>query len=167
MEMDRSDNLEKQNPESKTERRCHELLALSRVSAALSGLWDLDAILKVGLDNVLKIMNGTIGGILHLEEQSRTLSYRVHQGLSNEYLEGIYLNLGKGIAGGVAESGKSILLEDISTDPRVANPDLIKTEGLRAFISVPLRAKDKVLGVINIASRTPHRFTRNDMHLLH
>ena len=167
MELDGADNLEKQNPESETERRYSELLALSRVSAALSGLWDLDAILRVGLDNVLNIMNGTIGGILLLDEQSHTLSYRVHQGLSDKYLEEVYLSLGKGIAGEVAESGKSILLEDISTDPHVANPDLIKTEGLRAFISVPLRAKDKVLGVINIASRTPHRFTKNDMNLLY
>jgi len=167
MELDGADNLETQNPESETERRYSELLALSRVSAALSGLWDLDAILRVGLDNVLNIMNGTIGGILLLDEQSHTLSYRVHQGLSDKYLEEVYLSLGKGIAGEVAESGKSILLEDISTDPHVANPDLIRTEGLRAFISVPLRAKDKVLGVINIASRTPHRFTKNDMNLLY
>jgi len=167
MELDGADNLEKQNPESETERRYSELLALSRVSAALSGLWDLDAILRVGLDNVLNIMNGTIGGILLLDEQTHTLSYRVHEGLSDEYLEEVYLSLGKGIAGKVAESGKSILLEDISTDPHVANPDLLKTEGLRAFISVPLRAKDKVLGVINIASHTPHRFTKNDMNLLY
>ena len=167
MELDGANNLETQNPESKKERRYHELLVLSRVSAALSGLWDLDAILRVGLNNVLNIMNGAIGGILLLDEQSHTLSYRVHQGLSDEYLEEVHLSLGKGIAGEVAKSGKSVLLEDISADPRVANPDLIRTEGLRAFISVPLRAKDKVLGVINIASRTPHRFTKNDMHLLH
>jgi GAF domain-containing protein len=167
MEPDGVNNLDTQIPESRKERRYHELLVLSRVSAALSGLWDLDAILRVGLNNVLSIMNGAIGGILLLDEQSHTLSYRVYQGLSDDYLEEVHLSLGKGIAGEVAESGKSILLEDISADPRVANPDLIRTEGLRAFISVPLRAKDKVLGVINIASRTPHRFTKNDMHLLH
>jgi signal transduction histidine kinase len=75
--------------------------------------------------------------------------------------------LGEGIAGRVAQSGKSILFEDISTDPRVAYPDLVSSEGLKAFISVPLQAKDKVLGVINVASRTPRHFTSNDMHLLH
>jgi hypothetical protein len=84
MELDGAGNLETQNPESKKERRYRELLVLSRVSAALSGLWDLDAILRVGLNNVLNIMNGTIGGILLLDEQSHTLSYRVHQGLSRQ-----------------------------------------------------------------------------------
>jgi len=146
--------------------RHHELLALSRVSAALGGLWDLDAILRVALDNLLKIMNGTIGGILLFDEQTQTLFYRVHQGLSARYVEGMRLRLGEGVAGKVAQSGKSILLEDISIEPRAANPDLISTEGLKAFISVPLRAKDKVLGVINVASKLPRQFTENDMHLL-
>lgn len=151
------------NPVGKIE-RWRELLALSRISAALSGLWDLDAILKVALDNVLDVMNGAVGGILLVDEQTKTLSYRVHQGLSTLYLKP--LELGEGIAGKVAQTGKSVLLEDISTDPRVAHPDAISAEGLKAFISVPLRAKDKVLGVINVASRTAHRFTTDDMHLL-
>jgi signal transduction histidine kinase len=153
--------------ESQIVRHYHELLALSRVSAALSGLWDLDAILRVALDNVLEIMNGAIGGILLLDEQNQTLSYRVHRGLSNRYVEEVRSRLGEGITGRVAQSGRAVLLEDISTDPRVKYPDLVSKEGLKAFISVPLRAKDKVLGVINIASHTPRRFTRNDMHLLH
>ncbi len=152
--------------ESHILRQHHELLALSRVSAALSGLWDLDAILRVALDNILKIMNGTNGGILLFDEPTQTLSYRVHQGLSDQYVKGIRLRLGDGIAGMVAQSGKSLLLEDISLDSRSANPDLISTEGLKAFISVPLRAKDKVLGVMNVASKMPRQFTENDMHLL-
>ncbi len=167
MELDGPDSPEAQNQHGKTPRRYDELLALSRVSAALSGLWDLDAILRVALDNVLNIMNGTIGGILLLDEQTQTLSYRVHQGLSTKYVEEMRLSLGEGIAGRVAESGKSILVEDICADPRAAYPDLVSAEGLTAFISVPLRAKDKVLGVINVASRVPRRFATNDMHLLH
>ena len=155
------------NLEAETEKRYQELLALSRVSAAVSGLQELDAILEVALDNVLDVMNGTIGGILLLDEQSQTLSYRVYRGLSDKYAEEMHLSLGEGIAGRVAQSGKAILLEDISTDPRAARPDLVRTEGLKAFISVPLRAKEAVLGVINVASYMPHHFTKDDMYLLH
>ncbi|MFC1984817.1 GAF domain-containing protein [Chloroflexota bacterium] len=167
MEPGRLDSLETQNLEDERERQRHELIALSRVSAALSGLWDLDAILKVALDNLLNIMNGTIGGILLLDEQSKTLCYRVHQGLGKEYVEGVRLLLGEGIIGRVAQSGKAILLEDISADPRVVYPTLVNTEGLKAFIAVPLRTKDEVLGVINIASRETRHFTTNDTHLLY
>jgi signal transduction histidine kinase len=126
----------------------------------------LEAILQVALDNLLSIMNGTIGGILLLDEQSQTLHYRVHYGLGKEYVEGVQLQVGEGIIGRVAKSGKAILLEDVSTDPRVAYPTLVNAEGLKAFIAVPLQTKDKVLGVINVASRETRHFTTSDTHLL-
>ena len=153
--------------EGDTEKRYRALLALSRVSAAVSGLRDLDAVLEVALYNVLDIMNGTSGGILLLDEETQTLSYRVYRGLSANFAEEMRLGYGEGIAGRVAQSGKSVLLEDISADPRAAHPDLLRTEGLKALISVPLRAKEAVLGVINVASHMPHHFTRDDLYLLH
>ena len=144
-----------------------EVLLLSRISAALSGLWDLDAILGVGLDSALDIMNGTIGEILLINEDTQSLFHVVHRGLSQEFVENIRLGLGEGLTGSVAQSGKAILVEDISADPRVANRELVVAEGLKAFICVPLRAKDNVLGVLNVASRLPRKYTVNDMHLLY
>jgi signal transduction histidine kinase len=144
-----------------------ELLVLSRISAALSGLSDLDAVLGVGLDNTLDIMNGTIGEIHLIDENTNELSRVVHRGLSEEFVENVRLGLGEGITGSVAQSGKAILLEDISADPRVAHRELVEAEGLRAYICVPLRARDKVLGVLNVVSRLPRKFTSSDMHLLY
>jgi signal transduction histidine kinase len=167
MESSKPNNAERQRPKEKTERQQPEVLVLSRISAALSGLWDLDAILGVGLDSALDIMNGTIGEILLIDEQTQTLSHRVHRGLGKEFVEKLHLSAGEGINGIVAQSGKAILLEDISADPRVAHRELVAAEGLKAFICVPLRAKDKVLGVLNVASRMPRHFTTNDMHLLY
>jgi len=147
-------------------RRHHHLHALSRISSATSGLWDLDVILTIGLDMVLEIVNATTGGVLFLNEQTQMLSYRVYRGLSAKYVERMQMGLGEGIAGRVAQSGEPIVLEDISRDTRAAHPDLISTEGLRGFISVPLKARDRVVGVMNIASHRPGRFSADDMYLL-
>jgi GAF domain-containing protein len=152
---------------SRTDKQQPEILVLSRISAALSGLWDLDAILSVGLDSTLDIMNGTIGEILLIDERTNELSRVVHRGLSKEFVENLRLSLGEGINGSVAQSGKAVLLEDISSEPRVAHRELVMAEGLKAFICVPLRARDKVLGVLNVASRTPRHFTTSDVHLLY
>jgi signal transduction histidine kinase len=162
-----SSDLNLSDQDSKTEKHYHDLVALSRVSAAISGLQDLDSILRIGLNNVLDIMNGTVGGIMLLDEPSQALSYQVYHGLSDKYAAEMRLKLGEGIAGKVVQSGRSVLLEDISSEPDAARLDLISSEGLRAFISVPLRAKDNVLGVMNVASHVPHRFTKEDVHLLH
>ena len=147
-------------------RRHHHLHALNRISSATSGLWDLDAILNIALDTVLEIINATTGGILLLHGQTQKLSYRVYRGLSAKYVEQMEMSLGEGVAGKVAETGESIVLENISADPRAAHPDLVSTEGLGGFISVPLKAKDRVLGVMNIASHEPGKFSGDDMFLL-
>ena len=147
-------------------RRHHHLHALNRISSATSGLWDLDAILNIALDTVLEIINATTGGILLLHGQTQKLSYRVYRGLSARYVEQMEMGPGEGVAGKVAESGEPIVLENISRDPRAAHPDLVNTEGLGGFISVPLKAKDRVLGVMNIASHVPGKFSTDDMFLL-
>jgi signal transduction histidine kinase len=162
-----SSGLDLSDQGGKAEKYYQGLMALSRVSAAISGLHELDAILRIGLDNVLNIMNGAVGGIMLLDELTQTLFYRVYHGLSDKFVEEVRLKLGEGIAGKVAQTGRAVLLEDISSEPNAAWIDLVRLEGLRAFISVPLRAKDNVLGVMNVASHTPHRFTKEDMHLLH
>ena len=162
-----SSDLNSSGQDSNADKYYRGLVALSRVSAAISGLLDLDAILKIGLDNVLGIMNGTVGGIMLLDEPTQTLSYKIYHGLSDKYAEEMRLKVADGIAGKVAQSGRAVLVEDISSESNAARIDLISSEGLRAFISVPLRAKDDVLGVMNVASHTSHRFTKEDVHLLH
>jgi len=146
--------------------RHHQLLALSRISSAVSGLWHLDKILNVALDTVLEIIHGTIGGILLLDKRTQELHYEVQRGLSAKYAEDVRLKIGQGIAGTVADSGKPILLEDISKDRRTAHLDLVSAEGLKGFVSVPLRAKNEVVGVMNVASHLPGQFAKEDMYLL-
>jgi len=56
-------------------RRYHQLLALSRISRTMTtGQLDLNAVLKNALDNVLEIINGAIGGILLLDENTFSLN---------------------------------------------------------------------------------------------
>jgi len=137
--------------------------ALGYVWAAISGLRDLDDILKIGLDTVLDIINGNVGGIMLLDEPTKTLYYRIYHNLSPKYADEMRLRLGEGIAGKVAKSGKAKLVDDLASEPDAAHPSLISTEGLRAFVSVPLRAKGKLLGVMNVASYTPHHFSEQDV----
>lgn len=147
-------------------RRHHQLFALSRISSAVTGLHDLDTILKTALDNVLELVNSDIGGIMLINEETGTLSYRVQQGLSAKYVEETLIPPGKSIAGQAAETGEPIILEDISKDPRVTRPDLVLAEGLKGFVSIPLKTKDKVTGVMNIASHIANRFAADDVSLL-
>ncbi|MFC2035569.1 GAF domain-containing protein [Chloroflexota bacterium] len=147
-------------------KRHHQLVALNRISDAVSGLQDLDTILNIALDNVLDIINGTIGGILFMDKEPDTLYYRIQRGLSAGYANSVRIPFGEGVSGRVAKTGNPIILEDISKDSRTVNKDLVSTENLKGFISVPLKAKDKVVGVMNIASHEPGKFSDDDVALL-
>jgi signal transduction histidine kinase len=111
-------------------------------------------------------MKANTGGILLLDEETQLLCYRVHHGLSGEYVKNVCYRLGEGIAGRVAQSGEAIRVKDISTDTRAVDQDFVAEEGLRAVASVPLRSKDRVLGVLNIASHGPRKFSSEDIQLL-
>lgn len=157
------------NSYGELEQRARDLSFLLSVSEILDSLVDssdLDSALGGALSKTLEILKTDTGGILLLDEESQILSYRVHQGLSERYVRKMRCRLGEGIAGRAAQTGKAILVEDASTDPRAVYPDLIAAEGLRQFASVPLRSKDKVWGVINIASREPRKFSSHDVRLL-
>jgi len=160
-------NVDESNSLGDTEGYADDLMAISRLSAAVSGLSDLDAILRIGLENVVRIMNGVAGGIMLVDEQTKTLSYRVYHGLSRKFAEGMHLDMGEGLSGRVARSGKPVMMEDISQETEAARAELITMEGLKAYLCVPLKAKDYVFGVMNVVSKMPRHFTKRDMHLLH
>ena len=147
------------------------LRALSRVSAALCGLSDLRAILRVGLDSVYDLLRGEVGGILLVDEDTQTLRYRIAYGLPDQAMEETTLAVGEGIAGRVVETGRAIMLDDISLDRDSANKVLTTAEfpleGLRALASIPLRSHHRTFGTINVASREPRRFGSDDIYVLH
>ncbi len=147
-------------------RRHHQLLALSHISSAVSGLRDLDAVLKIVLDNVLEIISGAVGGILLLDNKTGTLYYRVQRGLSVKYTEDRRISLGEGITGIVAQTAEPMLVEDISKEPRAARSDLVSAEGIKGFVSIPIKIKGRVVGVMNIFSHMAGRFGADDVSLL-
>jgi len=142
------------------------LLALNVIANTVTQSLDLDTILHSALDKVLELMKGHTGGILLLDPETETLSYRVYRGLSEEFVRGIAgLKLGEGIAGLAAQQKQPIYVDNISQDPRLTRY-VVVVEGLKAFASVPLLSKNKVLGVMNIASHGLRRFAPEDVQLL-
>lgn len=142
------------------------LLALNKIATTVSHSLDLDTVLSTALDRTLEIMNRNTGGILLWNEERKMFCYQVHHSLSADFVQSVCFRPGEGIVGSVAQSGETILVDDISADSRVAYPGLIADEGIRAFAAVPLRVKNRVLGVLTIASHDTRKFSTEDVQLL-
>ncbi|TET40631.1 MAG: PAS domain S-box protein, partial [Dehalococcoidia bacterium] len=104
------------------------------------------------------------GSIRLVEGEELTL--QAHRGLSPQFVHGVErVRIGEGLTGEVAQSGKPIVLENISGDPRLTR-SVVRDEGMRAFASVPLKSKDRVLGVLNVISHVQRQISPREIELL-
>ena len=75
--------------------------------------------------------------------------------------------MGKGLAGWVVQHGESLNVADIQADARhFTGVDRQTGLPLRSMLTVPLRVKDKVAGVIQVVDATVARFDATDLSVL-
>jgi len=70
--------------------------------------------------------------------------------------------LNQGICGAAAASGKTIVVDDVQSDPRYLACSL----ETKSEIVAPVRVRDKVVGELDIDSHTPAAFTADDRALV-
>lgn len=89
------------------------------------------------------------------------------KGLSKKLKEETKIKVGEGVAGRVVTGGEYIFVENIETDTRFLKSKNIEKYISKSFISVPLKVKNKVIGVLNInSSRNKRYFDDRDLKLL-
>ncbi|HSW58434.1 MAG TPA: GAF domain-containing protein [Dehalococcoidales bacterium] len=165
MEIKRDVSVEREQ-EAQLLNRKNQIAALHRIASAVADLRDLDTILKIGLDNVMELVESEMGGILLVNEKTRTLQYGVMRGLSPHHARELKMKIGEGIIGRVAQSGEPVVIGDVSKDPRTFRPDLVREDGMQGFASVPLRVAGKIIGVIIVSSKKANHFDEVDIELL-
>ena len=142
------------------------LLSVSEILTSLTDLSNMNIARGRALDKTMEGRKGNIGGILLLDEAKQMLSYLVHRGLSKKHAREACYRLGEGIAGRVAQSGESIIADEIQADAVADQFGTSARDSVRWFASVPLRSKKGVMGVLLIASHEPRGFSSNDIQFL-
>jgi signal transduction histidine kinase len=152
--------------EDKIQRRTGELSALNAVVTTISQSLNLDRILNDALNKTLTVMEIEAGAVHLLSEKADRLIIMVHQGLSPEYVQEVTkLKLGEHIVGRAVQSGKPVVVNDVMDSAEAAIMEGERRE-FRAYISVPVRSKNEVLGALTLASHTPGKFDPETVHLL-
>lgn len=79
----------------------------------------------------------------------------------------IKMHVSEGITGWVAREGEPVALDkEAYNDPRFKYFPQLRDEGYQSILSVPMVSKDEVIGVINVKTFSPHRYTEKQMRLL-
>ncbi len=102
-----------------------------------------------------------------VDEHKKIMTVRAAHGL-NSSLNGKIpiLKIGESLSGKVALTKKPAQVYDIDKDPRVKYKDLLKKEGAKSIIAVPMVYQNKVLGVITLYSRKSRNFSNEEIKAL-
>jgi len=127
----------------------------------------LDQVFVTVLEEVRRLM-GVIGcSIWLIEKETEELVCKQAAGTFGEALVGWRLASGEGLAGWVAKHGESLIAPETSRDERHYKEfDLLIGRNMRSILSVPLRVKGDVIGVLQVVDSQSERFSRKHLALL-
>jgi len=142
------------------------LSTLSEVSRSITSGMYLDEILALIVNMTAETMNFKIVTVMLVDEEKQELVIRATQSSSKEYISKPNLKLGESLAGKAIQEGRAISVLDVKNTPEYRYPDIARKEGLCSMISVPLRVRDKIIGVLNCYTEKPHVFTDVEVGVL-
>ncbi|MBI4862566.1 MAG: diguanylate cyclase [Candidatus Riflebacteria bacterium] len=142
--------------------KINELATLHDVGKAISSTLNLSELLNLILDLVMKLMKADRGSIMLLDEEKQELRIAVAKGLPQEVIVKTRVKIGEKVSGYVLETGRPLLIQDPQKSPsfqRIKDSQIYQG----SLISVPLIAKEKKLGVLNLCKTETYRLDEKDL----
>jgi HD-GYP domain-containing protein (c-di-GMP phosphodiesterase class II) len=138
--------------------KIERLKKLQEVSEVLNSSLNQAEIRKKAIQAITFIMDAEAGSLLLLDEPAQELYFEVALGEKGEGVRQIRLKVGQGIAGHVAKTAQPEVINDCYSDPRF-NPEADKRSGFRTrnMVCVPVKARDKLLGVLQAINKKDGR----------
>jgi len=140
--------------------------ALNRLSAIISQAESLEKALVGTLDQLLALTEADIGSVHVLEPKSGSLKLIASRGVSQGFIYAEEcIPIGDCLCGEAAQTGELVSSPDLSAEPRLSRA-ACRDERFGSMISIPLKSRDRVLGILTIYAKRPHRFSEMDRELL-
>ena len=141
--------------EEKIRRHVEHLTALVEIDRAINFSFDLNLSLTTLLTHVLVELGVDAADVLLFNPQSRSLDYVAGRGFHTKAIEQARQTLGEGYAGRAAQDRSVVHIPDLAKEhDKFLRKGFLAAENFVSYHGVPLIAKGKVLGVLEIFDRT-------------
>ncbi len=160
--------VQRHRAEEALKERNRELLVLRRISEVILGSLDLNFVLGQILEQAIQSGSFDLGNIRLLDSTGETLEVAVARGYRDPQNILSHRKISRTAEAtrsshfGEALFERPFFEEDVSAS---AGLRTFKKEGVRSFVGVPVRAENEVLGILQLASRTPRRFRPEELRL--
>ena len=145
--------MEPQEEITELKRQIERLSLFHEIGKALASTLDLQKILQTVMEKISDLLQPDTWSLLMLDESAQELHFEIAIGAGADKLKDVKLKVGEGIAGWVAQTGEPVLVEDAKRDPRFTSRiDEVTQTDTRSVVCVPIKGKEKVLGVIELVN---------------
>ena len=135
---------------------------LLEVADAVNTTLDLNTLLQRIAEVLKRFIDYEVFAILLLNEKTQELRVRFQVGHPPEVAERIRIKVGQGVTGRAVQTRQPVLVNDVAAEGQYIHT----TPGVRSELAVPLIAKNKVIGVIDVEAPQPRAFTEEHKRLL-
>ena len=134
---------------------------LMGITEYVNSTLELDILLDKMLEASTHMLEAEAGSILLLEKDE--LVFASATGDQKEKIKNVRVPIGEGIAGWVAREDRSVLVADAQNDPRFfKKADEKTTFKTKSIIAVPLKTKQKLVGVMEVINKKGGDFFNED-----
>ncbi|HEY3248984.1 MAG TPA: HD domain-containing phosphohydrolase [bacterium] len=160
---------EQKRSKDRIERQLHRLAALRMIDIAITSSHELYHTLEIILAETRAQLRADAVAVLTLDSaDGRHLIYAAGRGFHTPLIRRTRLLLGEGLPGRAAVEGRlvhSIGAATLAAD--TSRPNLVMEEEFESYYALPLIAKGKVRGVLEVFHRTPAEHDGDWMDFLH
>jgi diguanylate cyclase (GGDEF)-like protein len=150
---------------AKTKQRASELESIRQASLTLTASLDEEKVFTAIMENALRLSpDATDTHIFTYEDD--TLTFGASLWADGRKRPAFKTLREDGLTYSVARSGEIIVVDDASQSPLFQGTNWVEAGWKGSIIGLPLKTGDKVIGVMNIAHRTPQDFTEDRLRVL-
>lgn len=149
-------------------RRAQELASLNAIANAASSALGVQEVLQAALDKILETLHLQAGCFFLVDEKAPfDLRLAAQRGVSETFAaQEVCRPFQRCVCAHVLKSGQAVMMDDLRLECRRLAPETLQMEDLAGYVSVPLLARERVLGVLNLVSHEKRTFTPQDLALL-
>ncbi|GAB4572218.1 MAG: hypothetical protein Kow0077_10990 [Anaerolineae bacterium] len=143
------------------------LATLSEINQAINASLELDVVMDAVMDKVIEVVKAQRGFLMLRDDESGEMRVKVARGMNKEDLETPEFHYSTTIVNQVVKTGQPLLTSNAEHDPRFALGQSIIALGLRSCMCVPLRVKNRLIGLVYVDNALRSGvFQQEDLDLL-
>ncbi|MDE1171835.1 MAG: GAF domain-containing protein [Verrucomicrobium sp.] len=123
-----------------------------------------DAVQRI-VRNGARLMKTRVCSLMLLSRDGRDLSLRASVGTGVRYQHRPPVRVDESLVGVVIKRMKAVTISDVQKDPRFQEVGMARREGLVSLLSVPLIFSAKPIGVLNVYTKEPRRFSNQEIKM--